>query len=47
MNEFLMDQNDFVQGKRLIDPVTGRTDGDSPDEDHKVSAFDELSKSSS
>ena len=25
---YLMDQNEFVKGKRLIDPVTGRVEGD-------------------
>ncbi len=53
-----MNQDDFVKGKRLIDPVTGRTEGDdedrSEDDQHmsdgdqndQGSAFEALSRTS-
>ncbi len=30
-DKYLMNQNEFVRGKRLIDPVTGRVEGDNDD----------------
>ena len=31
-NKYLMDQDEFVKGKRLIDPVTGRVEGTEKEE---------------
>lgn len=41
IKDFYFEQDAFVPGKRLIDPVTGKCEGD----DDKLSAFEELERS--
>ena len=45
-----MNQNEFVKGKRLIDPVTGRVEGDSEEvgssDEKSNESFEDIEKSS-
>ena len=45
-NEYLMSPDSFVKGKRLIDPVTGRVEGDEGSNEKSDDSFEMLEKKS-
>jgi hypothetical protein len=47
-DRYLMNQSEFVKGKRLIDPVTGRTErgSDEEDEDKSEDSYESIEQAS-